>query len=97
MGTAEESEVSSISANFSYIGVVEAYLNDSRRDLKMLDDYPILKEVFMKFNCILSSSAPVERLFSISGLILCARRNRLADSKFEKLVTIKGNRRFLNF
>ncbi|CAH0563140.1 unnamed protein product [Brassicogethes aeneus] len=68
------------------------YLNDQRTSLSMLDDYKYIKIVFRKYNTILPSSAPVERLFSFAQIINAPRRHALSDSNFEKLVTLKANK-----
>ena len=49
--------------------------------------------MFFKFNTPLASSAPVERLFSFSGMVDSPPRNKLSDSNFEKLVLLKANSR----
>lgn len=73
------------------------FLNDSRRELNFLHQMPEIKRVFLKFNTTLSSSAPVERLFSQALLIFTPRRNRLSASNFERSLIVKHNKSLLNF
>ncbi|XP_030757697.1 uncharacterized protein LOC115883472 isoform X2 [Sitophilus oryzae] len=68
------------------------YLNDKRTTLLMLNEYNIVKQLFIKYNCILPSSAPVERLFSFAEIINAPRRHALSDTNFEKLVLLKSNK-----
>ena len=49
---------------------VDVYLTDTSRDIASLHRYPAIKTLFLKFNTALTLSAPVERLFSLGGLIL---------------------------
>ena len=37
----------------------------------------------MRYNTPIPSSAPVERVFSISGLVRTVKRNRMSDHMFE--------------
>lgn len=68
------------------------YLSDRNcASLKDLVKYPLLKQVSLKLNTPLTSSAPVERLFSFAEIINAPRRNGLSDEHFEKLVLLKAN------
>ncbi|XP_052858032.1 uncharacterized protein LOC128265852 [Drosophila gunungcola] len=68
---------------------VLAYFNDTDKNLTSLQNYKRILHVFLKFNSVLPSSAPVERLFSCGGQVLTPKRNRLGDEIFETLVMLK--------
>lgn len=67
------------------------YLDDPDRTLDSLSRYPLVRNMFRKFNVGLPSSASVERLFSIGGMIGTAKRNRLQPALFEKLLLQRVN------
>jgi len=72
------------------------FLEDKHKDFKSLNKFPHVKQLFLKYNVILPSSAAVERLFSFAGMINTPKRSCLSDKSFEKLVFLKGNQYFLN-
>lgn len=66
------------------------YLKDECTSLEMLNAYPAIKKVFLKYNTSLPSSAPVERLFSYGGMIMRPHRRKMSDDVFEQLVLLKS-------
>lgn len=67
------------------------YLEDPRSEVGMLQYFPTVKAVFIRYNTNLCSSAAVERLFSFANLTLRPNRQRLNDELFEKLLLLKCN------
>lgn len=65
------------------------YFEDGRKDLEMLHSYLTVLKIFRRFNTILPSSAPVERLFSYGGLIMRNTRTSMRDDLFEALAMFK--------
>ena len=70
------------------------YLQDESTSLDTLHKYPKVKEVFLKYNTPLTSSAPVERLFSFASIINQPRRRKLGDVLFGILTILKANSRW---
>ena len=69
---------------------VGMYINHvNAKKIASLDKFPTVKRLFVLYNTPLSFSAPVERLFSLEGLVLSPRHNRLFDSRFEKLLLMR--------
>lgn len=65
------------------------YLQDNRTDLEMINEYPTIKKLFLKYNTTLPSSAPVKRMFSFASIINAPRRHALFDVNFEKMILLK--------
>ena len=83
---------------------IDKYQQETRlqEDVEPLDfwmsnehKYPILSAFAQDLLVIPASSAPVERVFSVSGYISCGRRNRLNDKNLEREVLLKKNKAYL--
>lgn len=70
---------------------VANFFLDSSKDFDILNNYRTIKNVFYKYNTTISSSAPVERVFSQTGMIFTPRRNRISADLFEKTIMLKHN------
>ena len=68
----------------------------SAKSLECFDKFPKVKQLFIKFNTMSPSSAPVERLYSLGNLIFNPRRNRLSDDKFQQLLLMRYNKDFVD-
>ena len=66
----------------------------SAYEMNVLNNFPMIKKIFLRLNTPTPSSAPVERLFSLGSLVLTPKRNRLSDARFEKLVLLRYNHHF---
>ena len=78
---------------------IESEVNDylsNAKQYECLNKYPKVRELFLKFNTSIPSSAPVERLFSLGGLVLTPKRNKLTDARFEKMLLMHYNKGFLD-
>lgn len=69
-----------------------SYLNDQRTDLEMLNDYPQIKALYLRYNCSLSTCVPVTRVFTNSILEQMVRSAYLSDELFETLLLLKLNK-----
>uniref|UniRef100_A0A3B3SK52 BED-type domain-containing protein n=1 Tax=Paramormyrops kingsleyae TaxID=1676925 RepID=A0A3B3SK52_9TELE len=65
------------------------YLRCGGYELHTLNQSPNIKNVFLKYNTPTPSSAPVEHFFSLGGIVLTPRRNRLSEVQV-MLVVLEG-------
>lgn len=60
------------------------FLNQPDKDLnECFKNLPILRELFVRYNTPVPSSATLERAFSLAKSILSPQRGRLSDERFE--------------
>ena len=59
------------------------YTKEQSREFLVLDKYPLIKKLVVRYNTPLPSSAIVERLFSYATMLDLLKCNRLSDSNFE--------------
>lgn len=76
---------------------VSRYIADDRKEIEMLNDYPLVKKTYLKFNTTLSASAPIERVFSQSKLLFRPQRNRLSAGNFERALLLGINESLVDF
>ena len=67
------------------------FIEEPRKDIAVLNNFPTVKSLFMKFNAVLPSSASVERLFSFAGFLMTPHRRNMGDRTLEKLLLLKEN------
>ena len=76
---------------------VDFYFADTgegSEETSSLKKFPLLRQIYRRFNAALPSSASCERLFSVSGRIfspLKIKSSSLSDNQFERLVFLKIN------
>ena len=68
---------------------------DVEKFLITRSEMSILYDIYKKFVCIPSSSASVERSFSIQGLVQTSVRNRLKPDTIANILTVRVNLAFM--
>ena len=59
----------------SAVRTVRTYLQNNDRSIQLLNNFPSIKKVYMKYNTIMPSSAGPERLFSKGKLVFNTKRH----------------------
>ena len=67
------------------------YSKETRMDYDLLNNYPAVKEIFLRTNTPLPSSAPAERLFSFATMYDILKYNRYTNENFDMRILSKAN------
>ncbi|XP_061741064.1 uncharacterized protein zgc:161969 isoform X1 [Nerophis ophidion] len=70
---------------------IRSYVEGTGKSLECLQDFPRVKQLFLKYNTTLPSTAPVQRLFSQKGNLVTLQRNFLTDDYFERIQLLRYN------
>ncbi|CAH1394987.1 unnamed protein product [Nezara viridula] len=68
---------------------INQFLSDPNRKIEMLHKYPEIKEIFIKYNTPIPSSAPVQQLCSFSTMKSLTRSHNLDRKRFETRILLK--------
>ncbi|XP_077474228.1 uncharacterized protein zbedx isoform X1 [Stigmatopora argus] len=83
-----------LAAHIQERGVTEEirkYVEGTGKSLECLQDFPRVKQLFLKYNTTLPSTAPIQRLFSEMGNVATTQRNILTDDYFERIQLLRYN------
>lgn len=72
-------------------------VDDYRRVFKRKEFYQFLHRLDVRVLCVPATSAPVERVFSSSGIIMRPHHGRLTKKMFAALTLLKCNQHLLQF
>lgn len=70
---------------------IRKYVEGTGKSLECLQDFPRVKQLFLRYNTTLPSTAPVQRLFSQKGNLVTSQRNFLTDDYFERIQLLRYN------
>ena len=76
---------------------MDLFIKDKDVSLLTLEKYASIESCFIRYNTHLSTSGPIERIFSLTNYILNNKRSSLTDSMFEKLIFLKENKKFIQY
>lgn len=71
--------------------IINAFLMSDDDTIESYKSFPLLTNIFLKYNTAIPSSAPCERLFSAAKHILTPFRCSLTDENFESRLLLKTN------
>ncbi|XP_061702033.1 uncharacterized protein zgc:161969 [Syngnathoides biaculeatus] len=83
-----------LTAHIQERGVTEEirkYVEGTGKSLECLQDFPRVKQLFLKYNTTLPSTAPIQRLFREKGNLATSQRNFLTDDYFERIQLLRYN------
>jgi len=66
------------------------FLEEPRKDIDVLCSYPRIKQLFVRFNAVLPSSAPVEWLFSFAGIIHPSTSPKYGEQNVREIVAFES-------
>lgn len=75
-------------------GEAKNYLESSSTSMEMLEAFPLVKKLFIRFNTPLNSSGAIERVFNYAGILSNPKRGSMLPSNFSSCMFIKGNQSF---
>ncbi|XP_053708404.1 uncharacterized protein zgc:161969 [Synchiropus splendidus] len=76
---------------------IQKYIEGTGKALESLQDFPRVKQLFLKYNTPLPSTAPVQGLFSQKSNIVTSQRIFLTEDYFERLQLLRYNSSFCRF
>lgn len=79
----------------SFESEVKSFLARKEKAVSILNDYSNLKNIFIKYNTTVPSSAAVERMFSIASDVFKNKRFSLNDDSFEIQLLLKMNKKYI--
>lgn len=68
-----------------------SYFEDNRKLLDMLDNYNIIKKVFIKYNTCLATSRNVQKIFCKNNRILTPIQSGIDENLFENMLFLRSN------
>lgn len=84
-----------LQAKTKHFAEITRYLNQDCtcdiNNLKQLELFDVMRNLYTKFNVIMPSESNVERLFSFGGMIMRPHRRHMKSDIFERTIILKSN------